>query len=146
MKKKLFPIMILFMLASGIAFANNGNVKPVVLNNFKTAYTEASDVSWEKTGNFNKASFWMNGKELYAIYTNDGQKVAQARNLLSSDLPGQLQGSLNNNFPKYWITELFEYSTKGETKYFVTIENSDEKQLLESIGTTEWSLVRKTAK
>jgi hypothetical protein len=146
MKKKLFPIMLGLILVSGFTFANNENVTPVVLNNSTTSFNHATNVNWEKTGNFYKATFWMDGKELYAIFSKEGHKVAIARNILSTELPDQLHASLNNNFPKYWITDLFEYNSHGETRYYVTIENSEDTQILESIGTIEWSLFKKTTK
>ncbi|HSB94548.1 MAG TPA: hypothetical protein VLC28_15595, partial [Flavitalea sp.] len=117
-----------------------------VKNKFTSTYSGASSVNWEKTADYYKATFWMNGKEWYAIYSKEGQEIALVHNLLTTALPGQLKGSLNNNFPDYWITDLIEFKSKGETKYFVTIDDANEKQFLESIGTIEWALVKKTSK
>ena len=141
---KLFPIILGLMLAPGITFANNGQVTPVVLHNFTKSFTQATAVSWEKTGNLYTATFWLGGKELQAVYSKEGQKIGVARNIIATELPNQLHESLSNNYPKYWITNLFEFNSHGETRYYVAIQNADEKLILENIGTIEWSLFKKS--
>ena len=88
----------------------------------------------------------MNGKPLNAIFSKEGRIIAVTQNILSTELPVQLQNSLSNNYPDYWITDLFKYTTRDETRYYLTIENGKEKKIMESLGTIEWSLFKQLTK
>ncbi|MBZ5855617.1 hypothetical protein [Flavihumibacter profundi] len=146
MKKKIFTIITIFTLLATSSFAYSDGIDKNVLNNFSSKFANATDVTWEKINTYYKASFWMNGLALNAVFAKDGHIIAVTRNIISTELPTQLHESLGNNFPNYWITDLFQYTTHGETKYYVTIENSDEKEILESIGSIEWSVFKKITK
>jgi hypothetical protein len=88
----------------------------------------------------------MNGQSLIALLSEEGEMIAVSRNILPTELPINLQASINKNFPAYWITGLTEYAVGSETKYFITVENADEKTTLENVGTYDWSLLKKIVK
>lgn len=147
MNKIFITLLTLVMLAiTTSSFANGTEISKNVSAAFSAVFVKATDISWDRTGSFFKASFRMNGQSLSAFLSEDGQVVAVSRNILSTELPVYLQLVLNKNFPKYWISDLFEYTAGGETKYYVTVENADEKLILESAGTYDWSLFKKMAK
>ncbi len=147
MKKKLITLLTLVMLTiTSSTFATGTEISKNISAAFSAAFVKATDVSWTKTGNFFKASFRMNGRSLSAFLSEDGEVIAVSRNIISTELPVYLQVVLNKNFSNYWISDLFEYTSGGETKYYVTIENADEKLILESAGTYDWSLFKKMAK
>jgi hypothetical protein len=146
MKNKIFSILAAFLLMATSSFAYNDGINRNIKSNFSSTFTTATNVSWEKAATYYKASFWMNGKPLNAIFSKDGRIIAVSQNILSTELPNQLRSSLNNNFPDYWITDLFKYTNRDETRYYLTIENGKEKKIMESLGTIEWSLFKQLTK
>lgn len=146
MKKTIVTITAFLMLATTSIFANGNDISKEALSTFSTTFTKATDVKWENENTYYKASFKLNGQSLSALLSEEGKVIAVARNILSTELPLNLQGSFNNNFPGYWISNLIEYAVGNETLYYLTVENADQKSVYESVGTYDWSLLKKTTK
>lgn len=147
MKKYIVTIVAAFLLVTaGNAMSQNSPVSRIVLTAFSAQFDKASDISWKITGNFIKASFQVNGQYMDAFYSTDGILIAISRNIVSSELPIQLQLGITKNYPGSWITELFEYASNGTSTYYLTMENKDEKFILESDSGNEWHLFKKTVK
>jgi hypothetical protein len=60
-------------------------------------------------------------------------------------LPLMLQGSLRDKLENSWVSESFEVSRNSGTRYYVTIENADEKTLYAS-ESADWSVYKKSQK
>jgi hypothetical protein len=145
MKNKIFCLLACLLLTI-CSFANNDGINRSILDSFSSTFSKATNVTWEKAATYYKASFWMNGKPLNAILSKDGRIIAVTQNILSTELPVQLRTSLGNNYPDYWITDLFKYTNMDETRYYITIENGKENKIMESVGTIEWSLFKQLTK
>jgi hypothetical protein len=146
MKKKMITLMAFVLLAVTATFANGADISKDALAAFSNTFAKANNVKWEKNEKYDKASFQLNGQSLTALLSEKGEIIAVSRNILSTELPINLQVSFNKNFSGYWISDLVEYAIDGETTYYVTIENADEKTILESVGTYDWSLFKKMSK
>ena len=108
-------------------------------------------VFWSLSGAFTKiltqqASFQLDGRSYNALFSTDAEMIAVSRNILSSELPADLQTLLINHFSTCWISELVKYDIGGETKYYATVENANQRTILESFGGAEWSVLKETAK
>jgi hypothetical protein len=68
------------------------------------------------------------------------------RNITSDQLPINLLTSLRRDYTAFWITDLFEISSDGQTTYYVTIENSDKKIVLKSDDLSSWDVYSKERK
>ena len=138
--------LVLFMGMSGV-FANKlEGVNEKVLTSFQKEFVNAKEVSWESNSQFIKVSFKLNEQVFIAYYNVDGERLAIARNLRSLELPMTLQEELRQSYNNYWITDLFEFNGKDDAAYYVTIENADYRITLKSVGLTEWTTYKKTAK
>jgi len=146
MKKKILTLLAFVMLTVTSTFAGGNEISKDALTTFSGTFTKATEVKWEKDINYYKASFKMNGQSLNALLSEEGKLIAVSRNILSTELPIGLQAALNKNISAYWISDLAEYAMDNETLYYVTLENADQKITLESIGTYDWSLLKKMAK
>ena len=146
MKKKFVTILALVMLTITTAFATETSVSKDALTTFTATFAKATDVKWEMSGDYYKASFQINGHSLNTLLSEQGDIIAVYRNIVSADLPLYLQGALYKNYSKFWISDLAEYAIKGETRYYITLENGDEKIIMQNMGTDDWSLVKKIAK
>jgi len=113
---------------------------------FKKDFATASNIKWEQRNNFLKATFSFNGQILTAYYYTNGDLQAVVRNITSDQLPINLVTSLRRDYTAFWITDLFEISSDGQTTYYVTIENSDKKVVLKSDDLSSWQVYSKERK
>lgn len=148
MKKKIAGLLVIAAVIASSAFATNieDNVNQKVLTSFNQMFNEAQEVSWVTTDKYVKASFKMNEQIMTAFFTETGEFMGVSRNIVSSQLPINLQIELRKQYSNGWITELFEFAGENETNYYLTIENSDQKIMLKSSGTNSWTGYKKTKK
>jgi hypothetical protein len=147
MKKMILSLATVMMMGFSVFANGNDNVAtPEARNAFKKDFATASNIRWEQTSNFLKATFTFNGQILTAYYFANGDLQAVVRNITSDQLPLNLLTSLRRDYTEYWITDLFEISSNGETTYYVTLENSDKKIVLKSDDLASWEQYSKEKK
>jgi hypothetical protein len=147
MKKFLTAVVVSSVLLMNTAFANkNENVNYQVENSFKKEFSQAKEVNWQKTENYYKASFKMYEEPMTAYFTPEGELIGVIRNLLSTQLPINLQTSLKKEYGSYWITELFEFARPESNGYFITIQDADQSVTLQSTNAATWTVYSKTKK
>lgn len=138
---------IMMMGFSVFANGNDNVVSQEARNAFKKDFATASNIRWEQTNNnFLKATFSLNGQILTAYYFANGDLRAVVRNITSDQLPINLITSLRRDYTAFWISDLFEISSDGQTTYYVTIENSDKKIVLKSDDLSSWDVYSKERK
>ena len=136
----------LMMGVSAYAATNDGVVNQQALREFKKDFSGASNISWDITGGYTRATFSLNGQVLFAYYGTNGDLQAVVRNIVSDQLPINLLSELKRGYSDYWISDLFEMATNNETTYYITIENGDRKIVLKSEGSNFWSVFSKMKK
>jgi uncharacterized protein YxeA len=148
MKKMILSLAAVMMMGFSV-FANGTDnvVTQEARDAFKKDFATASDIRWEQTNNnFLKATFSLNGQILTAYYFANGDLRAVVRNITSDQLPINLLTSLRRDYTAFWISDLFEISSDGQTTYYVTIENSDKKIVLKSDDLSSWGIYSKERK
>jgi hypothetical protein len=88
----------------------------------------------------------MNDQVMFAYYSKNGDLVAATRNILSSQLPINLQADLKKGRNEYWISDLFEMAANSTTTYYVTLQNADQSIVLKSNGAEGWEVFKKEKK
>lgn len=148
MRTRIVGLVVLALVMVTTTFAKNieENVNAKALSTFSQKFSDAKDVSWFKAENYYKATFKMNGQVLTAFITDSGDWMGVSRNLVSYQLPINLQSDLKKEYAQYWITELFEFATNEETFYYATVENGDQKVTLKTTGSAAWTVFKKTKK
>lgn len=147
MKKLMAAVVLGSVLLMNTAFANKkDNVNYQVVNSFNKEFTQAKDVSWQKTENYYKAEFKMNNEVMTAFFTTEGEFMGAAKNILSTQLPINLQTSLGKDYAEYWISDLFEYAKPDSNGYFITLQNADQSITLQSNNGSSWTVYSKTKK
>jgi hypothetical protein len=144
--KRLVLAIITFLSFSFVTHANDFEISTTVLQSFNKSFKNASEVKWTSTDQYYKADFVFNGQNVCAFYNSDGNLLAVTRHLLSTALPVALQANLKTDYEEYWISDLFEISNDQGTSYFITLEKSDVKLILQSASGTEWSVYKRTTK
>jgi len=146
MKKTIFALAFSLILGSA-SFANNDeSINERASQSFKKEFAQAKDVSWQKTGDMIRATFTLNERVLFAYYNQAGDLMAITRNITTDQLPIALQTSLRKNYTEYWVSDLFEMVSGGQTSYYITVENADHKVVLKSEDFGSWSTYRKEKK
>ncbi len=149
MNKLFLSIATMLMMSVG-AFAagknDDGTINEQALKVFKKEFIGASDISWEQRTGYTRATFSLHGQVLNAYFNDNGDLQAVVRNIVSDQLPISLLAELRRGYAGYWISDLFEMASDGQTTYYVTVENSDKKIVLRSDGTSSWSVFNKQKK
>jgi hypothetical protein len=147
MKKTILALALILTIGVTGAFAkDNDGINSQTMASFNRDFVNASNVSWNKQKDFAKVTFTFHNQVMFAYYNGNGELIATARNILSEQLPINLMASLKKDYSKYWISDLFEMATDGQTSYYVTLENGDETLVLKSNSFNEWSTYKKAKK
>jgi len=146
MKRTIFALALSLILGSA-SFANNDeSINEKAAQSFKKEFAQAKDVSWQKSGDMFRATFSLNERVLFAYYNQSGDLMAITRNITTDQLPIALQTLLRKNYTEYWVSDLFEMVSGGQTSYYITVENADHKVVLKSEDFGSWSTYRKEKK
>jgi hypothetical protein len=142
MKKIIFSAGIIFLAGFSTVFANDGPamVSKQVLESFKDKFSGASEVSWKEERELDVATFRFDGLIFFAYFDKQGEWVATARNILSSQLPIPLLMQLKKDYQGFWISALMEVDSQSGTSYYITVENSSKTLLLRSTGYNDWAV------
>lgn len=149
MKKKIAGLALLALILTTTTFAKNIDDKQVnnkVVTAFNQKFTQASDLKWNVTANYVEATFKMNDQFMFAYFTETGELLGISRNILVNQLPINLQADIKKVYAGSWVTELFELAKDGETTYYITLENADQKVSLKSADGNSWSTYKKVKK
>ncbi|GGB15470.1 hypothetical protein [Puia dinghuensis] len=128
------------------SFATPTGKHDIVKTSFKKDFKKAELMETQEGRNFTKITFKMNDVIMYAYYSENGELLAVTRNITSNQLPIQLLLEVKRSYSNYWISDLFELTGDGASNYYITLENSDTRVTLRSIGTDAWEVYSKTAK
>ncbi|MEP7278968.1 MAG: hypothetical protein ABI813_10020, partial [Bacteroidota bacterium] len=127
MKKFISAAVLSSILLVNAAFANKqDDVNIKVEASFKAAFAQAKNVRWQKTNEYYKAVFTINNQPVNAYFTPEGDLMGIIHNMLSTQLPINLQISLKKDYDGYWITDLFEFARPDSNGYFITLQNADQ--------------------
>ena len=107
MKKLLLIIAILFTTQASFA-VDVPYLASTITKSFEKDFSRASEVQWNYSESYAKASFVLDDQLLNAYYTHDGELIAVIRNILSAQLPLNLLLDLKKKYGSMWISELFE--------------------------------------
>jgi hypothetical protein len=146
MKKIMTTLVLAALLIVNSAFANNKEtINEKVQSAFKQEFSRATEINWSRSDNFYKVEFTLNNNVMTAYYNENAELMGVIKNLLSTELPINLQLSFKKDYGSYWISDLFEFARNEESGYFITIENSDTKLVLQSEG-SDWKIFKKIRK
>jgi hypothetical protein len=146
MKKKILIFAAFVVFSATAAFAGTHDISRPVQVAFNRNFANATNISWENNSTYYTASFQIAGRSYSALFSTDAEMIAVSRNILSTELPADLETLLRNNFSDSWISNLVKYDIGDQPKYYATIENGSQKTILESIGQETWSVLKETAK
>ena len=146
MKTKMLIFALLLISFSNPGFSGVPNdVGEKVIASFQKDFSNAREISWTNNNIYEKATFILDGQALSAFYDHNGELIALARKIESSQLPVSLLLNLNKIYKGYLIKELNEIDHDNNALYYAVVINSDQQLILESSGYT-WTVYKKDSK
>ena len=86
------------------AFAGGAEkVSPVVKAAFESDFSKARQVSWEKASDFYFASFTLNGVNVDAAYTEEGELVGTSRRISAEQMPLSISLAIAEKYAGYQL-------------------------------------------
>ncbi len=148
MKKITIMLSALVMLFATSAFALEGDIATVkVKAGLKKDFATATQVKWEKSGDFYFADFLFEGKSFTAAYNEEGALVGTSRSFDPSQLPQNISVAVTQQYSGYKLGPVAtEMNYDGQTSYLVTVENGNEVLKLKSDVNGEITELKKTKK
>lgn len=148
MKKKILILTTSLVLMLSASFANSGAhpIPKYVSTVFANDFSRARDIQWESYNGYYKVSFEDMGKTAYAYYTRAGEFMGFAVHMSADKLPVALRTMINQQYPGYWITDLYQFTIDTTAGFFVTLENADHQITLKAEAGDTWSLYSQVKK
>ncbi len=122
-----FTIPLLTALSSCAQDVPQSLVPSIVLNAFQQKFPKASDVEWEKKGEWYEAEFDLKFKDHKVFLDSTGKIIKHKEEISVSDLPGSVRTTLQKGFAKYKIDDVKRMETDGIVIYRVEVENATEE-------------------
>ncbi|MFW2476655.1 MAG: hypothetical protein ACN4EP_07055 [Sediminibacterium sp.] len=133
--KKLFILTLALIALGTSAFADtNKKVSYNGASHFTSNYTGAKEVSWSADANYEKVSFMENGIKKEVFYTHQGELIGSAKAFAFDKLPKAALQTITTKYtyPEFQLEDIIEFeNAEGETSYFVSMDKSDMKLVLE---------------
>lgn len=121
-------------------------VSKYMLDQLKSAFPDAEDITWEKVGDYYMARFTNSMGSIMAYMDEDGGIYKVSRYISCKNLPLTVQRSLNEKYdlkskdPK--VLEVTRTSN-SQTYYLISFEYQNRKYIIESDLTGNLNVVRK---
>ena len=147
MKRIIIILSMLMTVAVTSVFAKEGtDVNQKVLAAFEKDFTAAKNVKWIRDGEYLKASFTLSEMLTDAYYTEDGELVGSARNLLFEQLPLSVIHSFNKRFDESSVLNVLEITNAEGTSYRLWIEEGNKKFKIRANSSGELTVLEKSKK
>jgi hypothetical protein len=121
-------------------------INRLVSNSFKNDFRNAVIISCEVSRNVTNLTFVMNDLIMHAFYAGNGDLLGVTRNILTSQLPIDLLLKFRQDYQDYWVTDLFEVTSREDHAYFITLENAGTRIVLRSADNFNWEIYKRTNK
>jgi hypothetical protein len=146
MKKSLLSAL-LMMVLSVVAFAKNDKEKgkerkSTTASYYATELAGAKNVTWTKSGKFQKASFIKDGARMTAFYNWQNELIATTQIVDVTELPAKAINNLVKYFPGNKMGEIVRYKN-NETIYFVNLTNEKEDFIVKVDGSSNVSYFKR---
>lgn len=131
MRKLFFTALAAVTLATSAFAAGTEKVSHLVLKNFASEFTHASNVSWSITEDYVKASFIANKTKMQAFYTPNGDFIGTSTAISLDDLTTRVKRTIAKKFSGYTVKEVIRFDKEDhEGAYFVSAENEKESLVI----------------
>src|SRR4030095_4409003 len=89
---------------------------------FQKEFNGATNVKWTEGKDVISASFILSDSRIIAYFSNEGELLGTARNVLFSQLPLAVIKEINNRFGNAPISDIIEYTSGMDTYYGMYVD------------------------
>lgn len=145
--KTIFAAAALLLATSAFATSGPEKVAPKVKAIFEKNFTEAANVSWEKSEDYYFANFTLNAKSVSVAYNENGDLLGISRVIATSQLPVNVTLAIDSKYEGYTVAKsATELTYDGETSYYVSVANDKQVLRLKCTSSGDINVDSKTKK
>ncbi len=131
MKKLLLAVLIAVAAGTSAFAADASKVSYKVKTSFEAQFYGAKDVSWNVTPDYTRFVFTLADEKIEAFYNSDGEQIGVSRKIEFKGLPLAAIQKIQKNYADYTVKETIEFDQNGDKHYYVSLENGNQKKVLE---------------
>lgn len=111
------------------------NATYAAVSKFNIDYAKAENVVWKVTGNFQKATFTIDGQQMSAFYNLAGEPIGTTQNVQFKALPEKAKKEIAAKYEGYFAKEVIKLETNNDnsfdnTVYFVDLKKGNDELLV----------------
>ncbi len=129
--KKSFALMGILLVFGLYSFAGFNGAKERAESNFEKVFKNATDVSWNQSGDFLQASCFLQGKVTHVFYNAEGDYICLTREIAYDNLPEEARAFISKKYEGYTPVETISFTSKdaGDAFYCSLMKNGEKKVL-----------------
>lgn len=136
MKKLLFSTLIAVSLISSAFGAPVKKVNYRISSAFEATFPHVTNVEWDVTAAYAKATFVLNNKNTEAFYNPEGEFIGTSQAINVDELPTAVKRTFAKKYGTYTVKEAIQFEGNEETSYFISAENDKKSIILKVVGST----------
>ena len=148
--KKIFILTLALVALGTSAFADtNKKTSYNGAGHFNSTFTAAKEVSWSADAKFEKVSFLENGIKKEVFYTHQGELIGTTKAFAFDKLPKAALQTITTKYtyPVFQLEDVIQFeNAEGEISYFVSMDKTDAKIILEISTSGQVSTFSKESK
>lgn len=128
MKKIILSLTAMLTIGASAVFAGGDpETNPKAIAVFKKEFVNAESVKWSQEEGYNKVTFLLGGNRAIAFFSNEGELLGSARDLVYNQLPLSVMSSMDKRFTGAAIFDIREVTNANGTHYKFTLEQKGKK-------------------
>jgi hypothetical protein len=146
MKRRIISISLMLAVFASTVVAGEPEpgVSPAVTASFQKQFSQVKDVKWTVYADYSRAEFYYAYSRVEAFFSNTGEYLGSARNLLFSQLPISVVNAVEQRFGKAGTYEVIEHNSPVGPVYHLTVETSTKKYRIKVTPDGDLSVIKKT--
>ncbi len=128
--KKIFlslSLSLLCLLAISAAANDPSPISKEVQDAFKKEFPAAQLLNWNSVGEFQQATFLLDGHRAQAYFSEDARLLGIIRSLFFSQLPLAAMTAIDKRYSEADVMEVYEITNDEGTNYNITLESLGKK-------------------
>lgn len=101
-----------------------------VVNQFKSDFRDAKDITWTITDNTQKAEFTVNGVRKTAFYNMSGEFMGTTQRIAYTSVSESAKKTIAAKYKGYTVGDVIQLSTNDSVQLFVDLHNAKEEILV----------------
>src|SRR4051812_25053658 len=120
MKKLLLAALFAVTLIASAFASPVKRVNSFVTRSFQEDFKDVSDVQWDLSPSFAKATFILDDVRTEAYYDLNGEFIGTCHSISLDELPISAKRSFAKKYSDYTVSQAIEFTGRDETSYYIS--------------------------